>query len=423
MRQVNTHTLHGGFFTEQHREEGQDEEHEAGKNEENDREVAVLRQSAGYSQPDPLPDVGNSHQDGVHGGGDAGLGVFHGEREVNCLAEPIRQSEEDGGRPHEGFARDEGDEYQRRHHQDQREQQGVAVAGFVHHEPAEESPSHAANSPHGGYQAGGSKVNAEAGRKMRVDVLICAHNDQEDDEADQRGADHLPVFEGSKRRPLEAHFCGPGNFLDEEDERDRDEREDGEEIKHGGPAKMLGNESGGRSGNDDADGTPADHESLQDAALMFRGDIQRQTVGAGVVERHAQLQQERQRNIRPIMLAGVDVGNQQQTYELHDKPDNDIRTAVSQLEEIHPVAEHAKENLDHKGDEGDGRENAHLAHIQPAVQHIERVERGEVSQDGALGEVEQREHRKPQDLVLRGHGEILCVKNWDGFIIQETQNQ
>ena len=79
-----------------------------------------LARSAGNTQPDTLADIGDRHEDGVHGGGNTGLGVFHGEGKVDRLGETVGKPKENSRRPHEWFAGDECDKEKCRYHQDER---------------------------------------------------------------------------------------------------------------------------------------------------------------------------------------------------------------------------------------------------------------------------------------------------------------
>lgn len=133
---------------------------------------------------------------------------------------------------------------------------------------------------------------------------------------------------------------------------------------------------------------------------MLGGEIEGETVGAGVVEGHAELEEEGDADEGPVVLAGVDVGDGDEAGELDEEPHDYVGFAVPKAEEGEAVAEHAEEDLEDEGDEGDGGEDAHVGHIKAVGEEVEGVQRGEVAEDDALGEVEGAEEGEAEELAL-----------------------
>ena len=123
----------------------------------------------------------------------------------------------------------------------------------------------------------------------------------------------------------------------------------------------------------------------------MRDSVQREPVRTGVVERHSQLQQERDSNEQPVSVWQMDEWNRDQTECLNEQTYQDIRFTMPHSEEIDVVAEHAVEDLDNKWDHGDRTKNTKVQTAQSAFVEIQRVNAEEIGQNSALCEIEQRE--------------------------------
>jgi len=166
---------------------------------------------------------------------------------------------------------------------------------------------------------------------------------------------------------------------------------------------VLGNQPGNRCRNNHAHRTPSHHKPLQNAAFRFWRNIERQPIRAGIIKSHAQLQQESQPNVQPVVCSRVDIGYHQQAGKLHQQADENIRFAVPQAEQVDAVAQNAKKNLDNERNQGNGGKNAHICHIQPVIQHIKGVKRGKIAKNCPLGKIQQGEHCKTHRFALNVH--------------------
>lgn len=381
------------------REEGQDKEHEGTEYDESDAVSSVFGQDPTQGQADTLPHVGDRHEYGVHGGRDGRFNVLHGQGKVDGLGGAIDDTEKDGScegqrQPVDNRQADQGGCNSQDGHPE-----GNFITGSIHDEAAADSTGDTADAPEGGDEPGGAQTDIELGGKRGIDDLIGADDNQEDDEPDSSRTPDAGFFEGTEGVPVEAANLSAGDLFDKEEQGEGQQGEDSQEVEDVGP-RGHSDESGDRGGDDDSNGAPADHEALEKALLVLGGEVEGEAVGAGVVEGHAELEEESHADKGPVVLAGIDVGDSDETGELDEQPHDDVGFAMPETEEGEAVAEHAEEDLEHKGDKCDGGEDAHVSHIEAVGEEVEGVQRGEVAEDDALGEVERAEHGEAQDFAL-----------------------
>ena len=217
------------------------------------------------------------------------------------------------------------------------------------------------------------------------------------------------MFEGGKSFPVEDAFHRAGGFLDLEYHRDGHVGEDRQQQENSRPGDFFRQQADYRGGNDHTHGTSADHEGLDGALFLFRDGVEGETVGAGVIEGHAHLQGESDSNKTPIVFRRVNEGDQDQTYDLDNEAEKDIRFTVSHAEQVDLIGEHPEDDLDHEGDHRDRGEDADRGHREAARKEIEGIQGGEVTEDSALGKVQRTKHGIT-DKFLLGHGLLLGLR-------------
>ena len=267
-------------------------------------------------------------------------------------------------------------------------------------------PSHHADAPHGGQVTGLAEGDVKALLQVGVDDLVRAGDDQEEDKAQRGQGDDGLLFEGGKSFPVEDAFHRAGGFLDLENHRNGYEGEDRQQQEDSRPGDVLRQQAHHRSGDDHTYGAAADHEGLDGALFVFRNGIQSQAVSAGVIKGHAHLQHECDGDKAPVVFGRVNEGNQDQTQDLDEETEQDVRLTVPHAKQVDLVGEHPKEDLDHEGDHRDRGEDAHRGHREAAREEIEGVQGGEVTEDSALGKVQGTKHGIT-DKFLLGHGLLL----------------
>lgn len=210
--------LRGTGPGEDEREEGQDEEHEGAEDQEGDAVPGVLGEDAAKCKADALTDVGNRHEDGVHGGGYGGLDVLHGEGEVDGLRGAVDEAEEDGSSERQREPVDGSKEDHSSRDPDDGHPEGGFVAGAVHEEAAGDGTRDTTDAPERGDEPGCAQADLEAVGEGGIDDLVGADDDEEDDEPDAGCAPYARLLEGGEGLPVEAADGGAGDLFDEEEE-------------------------------------------------------------------------------------------------------------------------------------------------------------------------------------------------------------
>ncbi len=218
-------------------------------------------------------------------------------------------------------------------------------------------------------------------------------DDEEEDEAQRRQRYHGAVFEGAEGLPVERALHRTRSLADAQHQGNRQQGEPRQQPEDRQPGHVLGDQSHCRGCHYDAQRTPTDHEALDRALFCHGCRVERQPIGAGIVERHPHLEDKGQGYEAPVGGARIDEGYGDEAEHLDGQAQQDVGFAVSHPEQVDAVAQHSQEDLDDEGDQGDGGEDPQIGHRQAAGEEVEPVEGCEVAEDGALGEVEQAEHR------------------------------